>query len=255
VNAINKMLLLVMMSVLAGCASNIKINKEMTSREKFEVCKQMIEKRKFFQATTELSKLRYEMMGTDIIDQVIYALAEAYRLNKDYPEALVNYQVISKDYPNSPLAIIAQFKTGICYQALSQKAELDQEYTDKAIQTFQDLIESNSQSEYEDSSRYQLKKLNNKLAEKDFKNGLLYYKINQYKSAEIYFKEVILNYFESDWVDSAFYYLALTYLKLDKKDDAEVLLQRLIHEFKQSQYLKKAEIQLQKIAAEKNKSS
>lgn len=250
--AINGMILVIFTFGLVGCASTIKITKEMTSREKFDICKQMLEKRKYFQATIELAKLRYEMMGTDIIDQVIYSLAESYRLNKDYPEALVNYQVISKDYPNSPLAIISQYKTGICYRELSQKAELDQEYSDKAIQIFEDLVESNSESEYIDSSQAQLKSLKNKLAEKEFKNGLLYYKINQYKSAEIYFKEVILNYFQSDWVDRSFYYLAMTYLKIDKTDDAEILLQRLIHEFKNSRYIKKSEAQLKKIAVKKN---
>jgi len=120
-----KIVFLVMLSFVFFCSSRFKIKNDMTALEKFEVCKRMIENGKYSKAAFELSKLRYQLMGTEYAVEVIFQLSEAYRLNKDYPEALVNYQTITRDYPNSNYSSVSQFYVGVCYERMSLKAELD----------------------------------------------------------------------------------------------------------------------------------
>jgi len=240
-----------MFSIFVLCGPKVKITKDMTALQRFEAAKKLIKYHKYYQAQTELDKLRYQLMGTEYIDQILFYLGEAYRLNKDYPEALVNYQNLVRDYPNSSYSARAQYYIGLCYKEMSLKPELDQEYTQKAISSFKDLIELFPQNEYQDSAKIQINLLQNKLAEKSFKNGKFYFKIEKYNSAEIYFKDIILNYYNSEWIDDAFFYLALTYLKENKKEDAKALFQRIISEYKNSKYINEAKKYLKLLSEKK----
>jgi len=226
--------------IIMNCAGRIKITEDMTPVEQYQACKKLIEKNKNFQAIENLNQLRYKLLGTEYIDSVIFYLSKAYLQNKDYPEALINYQTVIRDYPNSDLSYISQYMIGICYSRMSLKAELDQEFTHKAIDAFQDFLETGFDSPYIDSAEVKILELQNVLAEKSFKNGLLYFKLNRYEAAEIYFRDILLNYYHSDWTDDSYYYMALTYINMEKYDDARIQLNRILNDFSESKYKKKA---------------
>ncbi len=239
---------LIIFFLMLNCASKVKITRDMSAQDRFAACKELIIKKKYLQAITELERVRYEFSGTEYYVEVIYRLAEARRLNQDYPEALVNYQLVSRDYPNHVLAIPSAFFSAMCYEKMSNKAELDPENTIKAISSYNELIIDFPNSTYADTARNHIEKLNNKLAEKEYKNGLLYYKIDQYKAAEIYLKTVIVDYFQSNWTDDSFYILGLVYLKLNQKEEAELMFERLIQQFPNSPLIKKAQKEIKQLS-------
>ena len=56
-------------------------------------------------------------------------------------------------------------------------------------------------------------------AEKDYRNGLFYYKRRAYDSGIIYFKDVVANYPESRWAGDALLRLADSYRAIGYQDE------------------------------------
>lgn len=93
-------------------------------------------KKKYDNAILLLEPLMFSTRATDLEDDVLNSLAQAYFETKQYMLAADIYRRLLQQTPDSPYARNAQFQLGRSYEKLSPSYELDQEYTFKAINEF-----------------------------------------------------------------------------------------------------------------------
>jgi outer membrane protein assembly factor BamD len=132
-----------------------------------------------------------------------YRIAVYYFLLKDYKRAILEYQKVTDNYPNSDKAEISAYQIGICCFQQSLAIDYDQFVTDKAIAKFEDFINLYPKSQYLPDVKKKLYLLKEKSAEKIYLTAKFYRKQKKYTSAKIYFEEVIRKYPESKWAELA----------------------------------------------------
>jgi len=127
-------------------------------------------------------------------DVAQFKLGEAYKKQEFYEEAVLAYQKLIDDYPNSPLIEDAKYQIALCTYYVSRSPYYDQEFTDKAIEEYKELIEKASNVDLHKEATETLGRLREKKARSTFETARFYEKTKHYKSAIIYYKEVVEDY-------------------------------------------------------------
>jgi len=146
-------------------------------------------------------------------DLAQFKIGEAYKNDGFYEEAVLAYQKLIDDYPKSPLAEDAKYQIALCTYYVSRDPSYDQEFTDRAIEEYKNLIEKTSDIELNKEARDALKRLREKKAESTFATAEFYEKNGHPQSAVVYYKDIVENY--GDTVISAKALEKVT--KLEKK--------------------------------------
>ena len=123
-----------------------------------------------------------------------YRVGELYKRLHFYPEALAAFQKIVADYPDSDIAAQAEFQVAICASAGSSGAAYDQQLTTKAIEKFDEFASAHPDSELVKEAQKERSELTEKKAESLFETAKFYEKRKKYKSAIIYYEEIIDNF-------------------------------------------------------------
>jgi len=81
--------------------------------------------------------------------------------------------------------------------------------TEKALENLQYYIEKKSMKNHADEINNMIVDLRTKLAKKEFETAKLYIRIEEYKAAEIYFENIINEYYDTDFFDNSVFNLSL----------------------------------------------
>lgn len=127
-------------------------------------------------------------------DLAQFKIGEAYKKQEFYEDAMLAYQKLIDNYPNSQLAEDARYQIAVCTYYISRDPYYDQEFTDKAIEEYKELIKKTSDIELNKEARATLDKLREKKAKSTFETAKFYERSKRYKSAIIYYTEVVENY-------------------------------------------------------------
>lgn len=141
--------------------------------------------------------------GTNYAKNSQYFLGQSYYKSGQYLLAANAYQQFTLRYPKSPQAEMATFKIAMCYFKLSPRYEVDQEYTHKAIQNFNLFISEYPNSDLIDKAGKYVTQLRTKLAHKVFNAAQLYFRLDQYKAAVIYYNATVNQYPGTSWAELA----------------------------------------------------
>ncbi len=239
---------LIFLLFLSGCVSPPPPESAGVEKEYAWAC-QKLDKGATEEAIAEFKKIIFEHPGSEYLDDVRFGLAEAYFKQKDYILAASEYKGLIRDFPSSPFADDSQYKGALCYFKLSPRPQLDQKYTNLAIEEFNTFLEDYPQSRFVPQAKGKLAQLRNKLAEKAYETGLLYYKMGDYEAAKVYYQTVLDKYEETDWVDDAHYGLGGIW---EKKGDRERALREyeiIPHHFPYSNCARKALKKIRKLSS------
>jgi len=218
--------------LLLTCGPNVYKMKDMPPREQFHIAKELFYKGDFANAQIVFDRIARLNIVSEFSDSAQYLLAESYYNQKSYILAESEYERLIKSLPGSPLVKDAQYKIGMCYYNLSPAPPLDQENTYKALRAFnQFLLYYPSDADYSGVILDNIAALNNKLADKQYYNGHLYYKMGNYTSAIIYFDTILRDYYNAPVASKALYEKSLCLKKLRKYNEARETLQIFIEQF------------------------
>lgn len=145
-------------------------------------------------AVEVLSKVVENAPYARYADVAQFKIGEAYKKEEFFEEALLAYQKLIDDYPDSPLAEDAKYEIALCTYCISREPYYDQDFTDRAIQEYEKLIKVTSDIELSKEAKNTLTKLREKKAKSSFETAKFYEKTKHYRSAIIYYKEVIEKY-------------------------------------------------------------
>jgi len=182
---------------------------------------------------------------TTYADSAQFLLAESQFKLENYIIAQSEYERLIRTRQRSLLVPISRYMVGMCYYNLSPQASLDQDYTLKAIESFQQFVNNpgpGASSEILDNSIARIVELFEKLAEKDYSSGVLYKKMNLYNAAIEYLDDAMYNYtfVMSDRlilplavIPKAHFEKGECYIKLEKFKEAVESFQAVIDNFPQ----------------------
>ena len=205
----------------AGCGSR-GIKLETNAQDQFSLAKKEYDKEHWLKSIEGFQKVIFNFPGADVVDTAQFYLSMSYYNNKDYELGAVEFRRLMTNYPQSDYYDEAQFMNGMCYlKNTPGHYGLDQEDLKKAIQQLQEFIIDNPDSPMVEKAEEAINDGMTKLARKEFENGMLYFKLYQYKSAKIYFQYVIDNYTGTGYAAKSLFKLAESSFK--QKDLTEAL--------------------------------
>ena len=112
-----------------------------------------LEKEKFLQAQSDFKYVVMRGTGSDLGDDAQYYLGEAFFRNKEYLLAVAEYEKLTRRMAFSPFVEDARFKICEAYRIESPKYYHDQEYTEKALERFQEFLDDFPNSNLNDDVR------------------------------------------------------------------------------------------------------
>ncbi|MFQ6605323.1 MAG: outer membrane protein assembly factor BamD [Fidelibacterota bacterium] len=185
-----------------GCSSS---KPDLTSNfnARFEKGMEYLEKKKYLRAQEEFNYVAISGGHTELGDDALFYLGEAYFRNKEYILARAEYDRLVRRMSFSPFLEQARWRICQCYVNESPKYYHDQTSTEKALDKLQEFIEDFPTSEYREEAGKTMVELREKLGMKAYQTGILYIKLGAYDSAILAFEQVLQNYYDTDLVPQA----------------------------------------------------
>lgn len=216
---------------IAGCASGGPKLGQLDADQLLARGLERVEAHKWQDAIQALEAFVFQYPTHPRYQDARYRLAEAYYGKGEYISAATEFGRLANDFPTGQWADDSRFMVCESYAELSPKPQLDQEYTQQAIDHCQSLLAYFPDSEFAERGRELLAQLTNKLAQKIFLNGDHYFKRNAYDSAEIYFNSVLADYPNTAAAPKALLRLIQGYEKLGYEDEAKSARERLLRDY------------------------
>ena len=136
--------------------------------------------------------------GKKEAEDLFYNYAYTHYNVDEYILASHYFKQFSKTFYNSDRREEAAYMSAFSNYHLSPNMKLDQTYTQKAIDGFQEFINNNPRSSRVEKCNDLIDELRSKLEEKAFNQGQLYYKIGEFQSALKSFEIMLKDYPESE---------------------------------------------------------
>lgn len=209
--------------------------------EAFKIAKRIFDRGDYVEAVEAFSFIKIKFPGTTNADKIQFYLAESYFMKTEYLLAAYEYESMLKNYPLSTLIPDSRYKLGLCYYYSSPKFSLDQEYTHYALNELQLFVELYPNNIHTADASEKLQELKDKLALKSLTIGQQYMKLEDYRSASIYFENVYENYIDSKYADEAMVDQAEALIGGVKLEEALKVLDKFFRLFPKSKFRQKAE--------------
>ena len=197
------LLLTISFSIIISSCAGSKSSDEITLKEVFKLGLENLENEKYLQAQLNFTQVVIRGTGSDLGDDAQYYLAEAYYQNEEYLEAITEYEKLTRRMGFSPFVEDARFKICESYRIESPKYFHDQEYTEKALERYQEFLDDFPNSKFGKDVQASIIDLREKLGEKLFETGILYMKMDEFESAKMAFELVLDKYYDTEMVHNA----------------------------------------------------
>ncbi|MFN8276206.1 MAG: outer membrane protein assembly factor BamD [Chitinophagales bacterium] len=186
---------------LAGCETPEKVLKSNDIDYKLKKATAWYNKKQYANCIPLFEELMGVLKGKSSTEDIYYMYCMANYKMGDYMISAYHFKNFTNLYPLSNKADECLFMHAKSYEAQSPKFELDQTYTIKAIDAYQEFINSNPESGRVDSANKLIEKLRKKLEKKALYNAELYYKTQNYRAAATSFENLLIQYPDIDNVE------------------------------------------------------
>ena len=116
-----------------------------------------------------------------------------------YQEARDEFEKTINDYPNSEWAKAAKFQVAMADTQRSSEAQREQKVTSIALDEFKEFVTNHPDSELTAQAKTQIANLRSKEAENNFVIAKYYEKQKNFKSAIVYYKDIVNKYADTSW--------------------------------------------------------
>jgi outer membrane protein assembly factor BamD len=176
---------IVFTTIVISCSGYEKLLKSRDYKLKYEKAMEYYNAEEYVKAATLFDQIAPVYKGTIKADTIFYYQAMSYYMQRDYILSGHHFKQLAINYPRSTYAEESDYMSGYCFYKLSPKPSLDQENTIKAITSFQLFMIKYPRSTRVEEARSLIEEMRNKLVEKSYLNGKLYYDLGDYKASII----------------------------------------------------------------------
>jgi outer membrane protein assembly factor BamD len=161
--------------------------------------------------------------------------------------ALNEYREFLSFFPTHPRADYAQYKTAMAHYYQMAKPGRDQSETREALKEFLIFFERYPNSSLTAEAKQHYREALDRKGQSDYGIGLTYYRLKWYPGAVSRFEELLKADPQFTYRDGAYYHLAESLVRLNRQAEALPLLEKLIAEFQQSEFLEEAQKRISEI--------
>lgn len=221
-------------ALITGCASNAtKMTHTEWCKERYQKAEDLFKAGRYGRTTEKLEEILSTCAGTGFMEQAQFLMAESYFNEEDWIEARGEYGSFIINFPGSPFIETAEFRKAIASFNMEFVVSRDEANTTIAMKDFERYLSNHPDSPLRDSVNYYYGLLVDRMAEKEFQTSRLYWRMDQYQAAVIYFKEFLETYPTSKRRKEALIYLAKSYNELDQFETARLYLNVAKNEIKE----------------------
>lgn len=187
--------LFVVVFVLGAC--NKQYDEAMKSADKnliLQTANEYFANKKWTQAIALYERLPNLVAGTDDAKIVIFNTAYANYYDKQYRIAAHHFKNYSVTFPDDPKAEEAAYMSALCYYNGSLDYNLDQANTESAINELQNFLNRYPDSERSKNINTLIDELTYKLEFKAYENARHYFRMAEYKAADVAFENVLSDF-------------------------------------------------------------
>lgn len=196
-------ILIVFLALAIGACSSEELIEQLTPQERFDRAMNYFREGDYVEAEKEFRVVVLQFQGTALADDAQFYLGECQYMREQYILAAYEYEVLLRTMPTSEYVPRARFRRAMCYYNQSRESYRDQTETKKAIDEFQAFLEYHPTDTLAREAAEKIQELNTKLAKKEFDNGVLYMKMQNYKAAIIYFDYVLERFHDTPYAEEA----------------------------------------------------
>ena len=250
-----KLLVFIFLFLLNACSSdkNIISNKQLNNDvEIYNSGLELLKKKKFDEAIDRFTELEIQYPYSDWSARGQMLIGFSHYSNKEYDEAILSLSKFTELNPDHPLVPYAIFLKGYSYYERIPNIELDQEYSEKALDEFLELTNRYPNSKYKKKSFEIMKILRNHLSSKELLIGKFYQSKGNYLAAIKRYKQIIKKYKRSVHTPESLFRLIESYTSIGLVKQADYLYKILSYNFPKSSWKKEGDILAKKYNINKN---
>lgn len=213
-----KLRILIVAAAVAAVLSSCKSQYEMLLNSndadlKYEAAFNYYNEGKYSKAGSLFESLSVLTNGTQRDDTVRFYWGLSNYKFKDYYTAETNFANFLETYPRSPFASEARYLRLDCLYRSTLRWELDQTPTYKAMTEISEYMIEFPKTPHMQTCRDMLQELNDRLDKKAYEAAKLYYKMENYKSSRIAFRNVLKDDADNIYREDILYYIAMSSYK------------------------------------------
>lgn len=240
-------LIILAIALSIACASG-EVKLFQTPEDQFEYAKKLYAEKKYEKAAEAFQTVIFRFHGTSLADSVAFYIGQCYYSAEDYILAVAEFKRLLQNYPNSPLADEAHYFVAKSYfNDTPDNVGLEQDGISDAISTIENFFEDFPNSPFRQNARDLLDSCYARLAQKNYRNGEVYFKIGDLRAARIYLEEVVTDYTQAEWVGKALFRLAEIDYKEKQYTESEAKLNNFLKAFPNHEWAEKAQKKLQDV--------
>jgi len=250
------------MLFLAGCKTEQQLALQSADKDfMLRVANEKFEKKKWQDALALYERLSNLVAGTDDAPNVVFNSAYANYYDKNYKLAGYQFKNFAVSFPQDERKEEAAYMSALCYYEGSLDYNLDQSSTELAINELQDFLNNYPNSERGKNINELIDELSYKLEFKAYENAKQYYKMADYRAANVTFDNVLNDYPSTklrpniyDYIMKSRYALATNSiydLKRDRIESALAFTKQVETELPNTEYSKTAIDLREKLLKEK----
>lgn len=195
---------LLILGLFSGCLGEFETIRKGDDYElKYQKALEYYENEEWYKAQQLLEQVLPIYRGSDKIEKIYYSYADTYFQLERYVLSSYYFKNFTTTFPNSDQAEEASFMSAYSSYMLSPNHRLDQTNTEEAVGAFQLFVNTYSSSSRVGEVNALIDNMRDKMEEKAFAEADLYFKLNDYKSANHTYKNVINVYPDAEKVEHA----------------------------------------------------
>jgi len=179
---------------VSGCALFEKKEPERTPQMAYEEGLRLLEKKKYERSAEAFRKFKEDFPLSTYTPLAELRLADSLYFDKNYAEAIVQYEDFKKLHPIHPEIPYAIYQVGMCHSKQMLSIDRDQTVTEKALEQFRYVVENFPQSKYTSDAKTRMQICRRQLADHEYYIGHFYYRKGHYKAALGRFEEILKKY-------------------------------------------------------------
>ena len=223
-----------------GCSASIDTT-NFGSQERLDYAIQLYNDEDYEIAVTEFQAIILQFPGSAVVDDAQFYLANSRFKRGELILAAFEFSKLIKNMPVSEFVPQAQFMLAETYYELSPHYTLDQKYTKKAIEEYQAFLDFFPANKNVPEAEKKIRELNDKLAQKEFNNALIYEKLEYYTAAMRYYDSVVEVYHDTQYAPMALYNKISILRSRDKTRDAVDEISKFLQRYPNDQRTKEME--------------